>query len=265
MLGMQINNENRSSSLASLSILAAVISIALGIGLGPRAVYVASGIGLLLGTGGLFTAAKASGLFRPTGFPAVAVGCHLLLLGVAVVLQLLFLTPLSRDVQRMPRLQFRYVDHESGFTLRGPQGWSYESLPIGFDSGVRIRPAEQKHYMGASEITVLVRRLDAKPSSIQEFLENIAHNSVEQKKAQSRLFKFEVAPAELLSKNKGTWSVLDIKRFWIPIRQVSLFGMKNGRYLCSVSVIGLQAHSALSKVLCLGLFETVIVPPPNKK
>jgi len=80
-----------------------------------------------------------------------------------------------------------------------------------------------------------------------------------------KLFSFEIKRIELLSKGTGILSTLDIKKFWIPMRQISLFGIKNQRFMCSISATGLKSHSTLSQVLCLGLFEKIKIQERNRQ
>lgn len=177
-----------------------------------------------------------------------------------------FLDPLSPARLKFPPLQHTYLDQNLLFEMRGPQNWSYEPLPLVGESGVKLRPFSNEDYIGISEVKVLVRKLSSPPPNPEKFLNNIAALMSRGQEKVKKSFAFHVEPADLMSKaQKGVWSILTLKRFFIPLRQITLFGIKEGRYLCTVSATGLEAHSTLSRVMCLGLFETVLIHHPAKK
>ena len=110
---------------------------------------------------------------------------------------------------------------------------------------------------GVSELTVRVRKMENTTAHPVEFLNKMAEALSIKSKQSHTLFIFTTEPTRLLNGDQGVWSRLQIKRFWIPIYQRVLYGIKNKRYLCTVSVSGLEKHSTISGVLCLGIFETV--------
>jgi len=112
--------------------------------------------------------------------------------------------------------------------------------------------------MGISEVKIWIRELEIEPESADDFLQKMASTmtGADRQKRQKQ-YEFEVNSSETLGGSKSVFSILDVKRFWVPLRQVTLFGIKEKRYFCSISASGLKSHSTLSKVLCLGLFETI--------
>ena len=144
MLGLQIHRGNISSLFASLSALAALSTMALGIWLGPPAIYVSSTIGLTCALLSLGRAWMGQDLSKPIFFPSLMAALHTILLVTGGVLQLLFIAPLNKEVQKIPSFQEEYVDPAKFFSLRGPQGWVYENLGSRMEAGVRIRPSAQK-------------------------------------------------------------------------------------------------------------------------
>lgn len=257
MLGLQIDQNKHFSVYGSLSALLALAALVLAIFVGPAASCGASVIGF-----GLALAAFLK--MRGAQFPMILMGVHAILCVAAGVLYFLFLRPLDKNVQTIPSLQYLYTDPDHFFSVRGPQGWSYENVASSTEAGVRLRPVEQGQYMGVSEVLIIIRKMEARPKSSEDYLNKMAHQLTEKKDAKSKTFNLVIEPAHLLTGQKGLWSILDAKRYWVPVRQVSLMGIKNNLYLCSVSAIGLKNHSTLSKVLCLGLFETIKIKTGEK-
>lgn len=254
-----------SSMIASFSALLAALSLVLGIWLGPQSVFVISPIGLAVCVLSLGLGLRNKHAYaRPSGFALTVGGVHLLLIVIAIALYQMFLSPLAVSFEKLPRFRHSYVDPDGVFSVRGPADWVYERYPGVHESGVTLRPAKQTQYIGVSEISILVRKLETKPKSSSEFLKTMASSWVEKKVEGQKLFDFKVEPAEMLNKEKGVWSTLDAFRLWVPVRQVTLIGLKNDRYLCSVSIIGLKKHAVFTQVLCLGLFETIRIGPAMK-
>ncbi|MCG3203359.1 MAG: hypothetical protein KCHDKBKB_00015 [Elusimicrobia bacterium] len=239
-----------------LSIGALVFSLGLGIFVGPWGIFVASGLGAGFAIAGLYRQKQVLLYYL--------MGVHILLLIVGMVLNSLFLTPLSNDSLQMPRLNQTYEDPLGLFTARVPQGWQTETLHSKTEAAVRLQPANREQYMGVSEVTIRVRELENPTAHPVDFLNKLAQTlSVKPKK--ESLFTFSTEPTTLLDGKKGVWSRLFIKRFWIPLYQRALYGIKNTRFLCTVSASGIESHSTLTEVLCLGLYETIQIIEINKK
>jgi hypothetical protein len=222
----------------------------MGVWVGPAALLGTAGVGFVLG---LIVLLKT----RSLQFSVILISIHTLLITIACVLYFLFLRPLDKDVQKIPSLRYTYSDPDKFFTVRGPEGWHYENVGTAMEAGVRLRPQEQGQYMGVSEIVIFIRKMESKPKSADEFLKKMALQGSQKKAEKGKVFNFLSEPILTLGGKKALWTVLDAKRYWVPVRQASLLGIKNNLYLCSVSAIGLKNHSSLSKVLCLGLFETI--------
>jgi hypothetical protein len=248
--------KSRGGPWASLSALLVTASVAAAIFRGPSWVYALSGVGALFALIGLILSGLAPSLEKPVVFPSVMLGVHALLFVVGAVLQSMFLSPLPEDSRKIPHLQTRYVDPSGLFELKGPDGWDFRPAPSSLETGVRMQPSDQTRYMGVSEANLFVRRLDTTPKSAAEFLKTAAA-SFSEKHSEKKLFELKTEKGVSLSGAPVMWSELTIKRFWVPLYQVSVFGVKNGRYLCSVSATGLKNHADLSRLLCLGLFERI--------
>lgn len=172
----------------------------------------------------------------------------------------LFLTPLSDDQLAIPKLSERYRDPSLHFETRYPAGWTVQPVGDAVEPGVSIRPGKEASYAGVSEIMVRIRFLDRQPNSQDEFLMKWAEMfTSSERSTKNKKFSFETRLVDLLNGDKGVMSILDMQRFWIPMRQLAIFGFKPNGVLCSVSVSGLKSHMGLSKVLCLGVFETTKV------
>lgn len=240
------------------SAVAALASLAAAVWIGPKGIFFASGVGFALAAIALVLAFRVPTLAKPLGFPSLLLIGHALLLAAGLALQMLFLSPLSSHRAKMPRLQTLYQDPAGMFEVRGPARWTYVNAPSRFESGVRLRPGDQGGYMGISEATVFVRRLDERPTSPEAFLESAAE-AFSRAQSDRRMFRFRTERGRSLSGVPVIWSTISVRRFWIPLYQVSVFGVKDGRYLCSASATGLQAHSTLARVFVLGLFERTVV------
>ncbi len=254
--------------MASLSACAAVASLGAAIGVGPNGVYLASSIGIGLALLSLVLSLRVSTYKKSYVFAALLIAAHVALLFLGLFLQIVFLEPLSPGAVKMPKLQTYYVDPDGAFSLRGPAQWSYRPSPSRLESGVRMQPSK-KTYMGVAEASVFVRRLETVPASPGDFLETAAA-AFSSKSSSNADYGLVTERGTSLSGVPILWSEVTVKRFWAPYyRQVSLFGVKDGRYLVSVSALGQASHSALSRVLCMGLFERIVVidrntsAPPN--
>jgi hypothetical protein len=233
--------------ISLLSVAGAVIG---GIWVGPVGIYVLSSLGLLSGLWGLFRKRKQPLL--------IILSCvHGVFLIIGLTLDALFLQPLSSESLHMPRLTQTFKNSTNFFEIRTPLGWTTEEIHAATELGVRIRPSSRQEYMGVSELTVRIRELENPKSLGPNFLKKMAETLSTQRDGGPKLFEFSTDPAQLLSGDHGMWSRLVVKRFWIPIYQLALFGIKEKRYLCSVSATGLKTHATLSEVLCLGIFETI--------
>ena len=248
--------KSRGATWASLSALVASASVTAAIFLGPHAVYGLSSIGIACAVIALSLAARSPTLEKPIVFPSVMIGFHVIMLVVAGILQSMFLSPLAPESRKMPLLQTPYADASGIFEFKGPAGWDFRPAPSSLETGVRMQPGDQNRYMGVSEATIFVRRLDTVPASQDDFLKRAAA-AFSEKGTERKLFDLRTEKGISLTGVPVIWSELTVKRFWVPLYQVSLFGIKNKRYLCSVSATGLKSHSDLSRLLCLGLFERI--------
>jgi hypothetical protein len=251
--------KSRGGPWASLAALAASLSLLAAVLWGPFFVGVFSAAGLCMALIGLILAYRAPTLEKPVVFPWIMVGTHLVLLAAAAVLQSMFLSPLPAESRKIPKLQTPFTDANGVFECKGPAGWDVRPVPSSLESGVRLQPGDESRYMGVSEMTVFVRRLDNAPASDEEFLRRAADAFSEKRGGEKKLFDLRTEKGRSLRGAPVMWSELTIKRYWVPIYQISLFGIKNKRYLCSVSATGLKSHADLSRLLCLGLFERINV------
>ncbi len=233
-------------------------SIIFGVLKGPQWVYVLSSMGLLVALVNVGGRLRSNSRFPPLLISLPLLAVHVVCLVTAFTLNYLFLSPLKDSSLKIPPLKQIYRDPQGAFILTGPSGWIYTPSA----TGVRINPVGFTGYMGASEIDIRVRLMDKAPSSPTTFLKKMASSlSSDGKEAARKVkaFHLETSEAQLLDKGTGVWAVLDVERFWLPLRQVSLFGIKERRYFCSISITGLKAHSTLFKVLSLGLFKSLEV------
>jgi len=266
MIGTTILKNERNWAWIQIPSLLAVVSVALAIWKGPFWIFLCSSLGLF-GAGMGFKISFGN----PDRYPGKIVYIlvfvsHLFLLGIAWTLYSLFLKPMPEGFVNIPKIDRLYSDVSGLFRLHGPLGWTYVKTPSSGEEGVSIRPENQTHYMGASDVQVWVRKLETPPASEEAFIEKLAG----QMRVGSRnpksdaLFKFETEKTQLINGKNAVFSILDIKKFWVPIRQVTLFALKNQKYMCSVSVTGLKNHSKYSKILALGLMETLKIETPSK-
>lgn len=241
-----------SLKMAGLSAVAAAVSLALGIWVGPHGVYAASVCGILFALAALWRVNK-----QPIAF--ILLGFHGLLIIAGASLDLLFLRPLAEDALKIPRLSQVFRHSHGLFEIRAPQDWVAEEVNMPTEIGVRFRPADRVHYMGVSELTVRVRELENPTSDPIKFLTKMAEAISLKPKNNRTLFEFSTSRASLLGDEKGMWSHLVVKRFWVPLYQVALYGLKGKRYLCTVSATGIKNHDTLSEILCLGVFHTISI------
>jgi len=238
------------------SCAAAIISVGLGIGVGPVGIYWASGGGLAFAALGFLNQRKSAAAFA-------VIGLHSVLLIAGLALDALFLKPLSDEALQMPRLTQLYRDPGGFFESRIPAGWTTENADASNEAGVRIRPSDRQQYMGVSELTIRVREMANPTSDPVRFLSKMAEKISAKPQKDRTLFQFSTSPAHLLSGEQGMWSHLLVKRFWVPLYQLALYGIKEKRYLCTVSATGLKNHSTLAEILCLGEFQTIRIHPAD--
>lgn len=264
MMGLEISNNLKTMGVP-VSLFCAVLTVFLGFWIGPMGIYGVSGLGFLFALFALIQRMRTPSFTLGRGVPTILLCFHVLFLIVGVILDILFLHPLASSSLEMPRLSDRYRAPDSFFEVRTPAGWKTEGIHAAMEVGVRLRPNNRQQYMGISELIVRVRELETPALNRAGFLKRMAETfSINQKKGAAKLFEFSTEPAGLLNGKEGLWSRLVVKRFWVPLYQLSLFGIKDQRYLCSVSATGLKSHATLFEVMCLGLYETIRVKPTEK-
>jgi hypothetical protein len=236
--------------------------------IGPSATFIASGLGAFLALISLFYSLRTPEKYPTLGMTLIYLVLHLVVLATAAVLLVLFLRPLSDSALKIPRLNGVYADPQHVFKMRIPEHWTATPLPLSGEVGVVLRPASQSDYMGVSEVRVIVRTMKHPPVSVNAFLEKMAGSFSGGGRAtakKQKVFEFRTETTSLLHGGTGVFSVLEAKRFWVPLRQVSLFGIKKKKYFCSISATGLARHAVLSKVLCLGLIEGIEISETTTK
>jgi hypothetical protein len=248
--------KSRGGEWAAASAALAILALAAIIFWGPYWVYGFSGAGLIAGVTAAVLGSRSESIEKPIIFPLLISSSHVVLLAIATLLHVMFLSALNPSLRKVPLLQELYEDPSAMFRFKGPVGWTYRPLPSSIESGVRIRPADQSMYMGISEITIFVRRLEKPPASPEAFLKT-ASEQFSQRREKQKLFSLTSESGRSLGGAPVLFSELILKRFWVSLNQTSVFGVKNARYLCSVSATGLQSHSSLSRLLCLGLLERI--------
>lgn len=230
---------------------------------GPELTFLFIKLGFILTFIGAFFS-----LFKRTFFPTLTHSFVLFLtyfvvLILTIGLEFFFLKPISREKQKIPPLTHVYKDPFNVFQIKGPVDWKYELISTPREVGVTISPEGNDGYSGVSEIKIYIRPLDIEPEKIEPFLERAAISFSKKENPSTSSsdisFTFQTEPATLINNEKAVWSILNVKKFWVTIRQVTLLGIKNKKYLCSVSATGLESHSLLSKVFCLGLFQTLTI------
>lgn len=239
------------------SAIAVFASVGVGIGLGPKALMISSVVGLVF-------AAISYFLNRKQWLAFALAFVHLIFFGAGFGMQSLLLSPLGDDVLQMPRLSEGYESLDGFFQVKVPEGWAAEAMASPTELGVRMRPVGRDQYMGVSELTVRIRELENPTSDPVDFLRKMAETLSLKTEKDKTLFNFSTEPTRLLSGKQGVWSKLHVKRFWVPLYQLTLFGIKGDQYLCTVSSMGLEAHSTLAEVLSLGVYETIQVSGPKK-
>lgn len=181
------------------------------------------------------------------------------------ILDSMFLKPLSDDLLKVPPLNTPISDSRQLFTFKAPFGWKAEFKTTLQGEGVILRPADKASYMGISELHVFFRTPDTpikNPAKVLELLSSQLEKTSPPKGSTS-LFQLTTEPATLLDGSAGLWSTFSSRKLWVPIRQVTLFGIKENKYICSVSALGLEKHSTLYRVLCLGVFHTIKKTPTS--
>ena len=259
MIGMQIVGQQKKWIWIQTSLGLALLALMCGIWKGPLSVYGFAGFGIVVLGFGTFSKIRKVNQHPSWGLHGGLLFTHILLLGLALTFQTLFLNPLPDHALTLPKIGEQYPLVRGQIEIKGPQGWLYESIPSAEGIGIRIQPQGKDQYMGVSEIQVWVRELKTIPPHSEEFLREMAMAFSPRIRSDKRkkLFQVKIEETQSLQGNTILFSTLDMKRLWVPLRQVTLLGIKNERYLCTVSATGLKNHSTLSKVLCIGLFETI--------
>jgi hypothetical protein len=245
----------------TLGVSLAIGSVIFGILEGPKWIYGLSGLGGFAGLINLFLYLNNNERYpRPTA-SLMILGGHSILLATGLIVSHLFLSPLQPSSLQLPKFGQVYKDPSGLFVLKGPVGWQYQPSP----SGVKIKPQGFDQYIGAAELDVQVRPMEKPPASVDEFLKKMTASITSDKRPLKgkKVLHLETSLVKLLDKKNGVWTVLDVYRLWVPLRQSSLFGIKNGKYFCSVSATGLAAHSTLFQVLCFGVYHTLEVTSPR--
>lgn len=234
---------------------------------GPSYVFFISGLGLAATFWGLRMRIKDPEVSPSFAIVVLSLVVHGLLILVGFGLRAFFLAPLNEASLKLPALTRLYVHPTGAFLIKGPKNWIYEPLTSPQEAALRLRPAGQENYMGVSEVKIFLKKLSSPPPSKESYLEKIATWSArtDGRTVKKKLFTFHTESVNLLKGGKGITAVMDVKKFWIPLRQVTLFGIKNDRTLLSVSAMGLKSHSTLSSVLCLGLYEKTAVLDAKKQ
>ena len=118
---------------------------------------------------------------------------------------------------------------------------------------MRAHPSDRSEYMGVAELTVRVRILDKKQKADEDFFKKMAGTLVVvQATEKTSVSNLNETRARFWTESPGLWSYLVLKRFWIPLYQTSMFGLQNGRYLCSVATSGIKSHDKLAEGPLLG-------------
>jgi len=266
MIGTTILKKEINWAWIQIPSMLVVVSVALAIWKGPFWVFLCSSFGLLGAGLGFKISFRNPALYPGKLIYLLVLVAHLFLLGIALILYTLFLKPMPEGFENIPKIDHLYSDVSGLFRLHGPLGWSYIKTHSSGEEGVSIRPGNQTHYMGASDVQVWVRNLEEPPASEEAFIEKLAGQmgGGSRKIKSGALFKFGTEKTNLINGQNAVFSILDINKFWVPIRQVTLFALKNKKYLCSVSVTGLKNHSKYSRILALGLMETLKIETPSK-
>jgi|GEM_PF-6065667 len=259
MIGMQIIHKERDWRWIKALILYGVFCLFLGFLKEPIWWISASCLGLLMSLWALFLSFRWPEQHPKPAVPTTALLFFIALIITGAILNWFFLTSLPDEKLQVPKLSQRYLHPEGLFQIKGPSSWLITPLSSAPQTGVRIEPASRENYMGALQIFVWVRQLEKKPASLTDFIEKMANSLKDPTRGlhKKKYFEFTTKQVDLIRGGKGVLSVLDVKKLWVPMRQVTLYGVKNDTYLCSVSVTGLSAHMSLAKVLCLGIFETI--------
>lgn len=261
MVGTRFYNHAVNWTWIQISAAVAFAALVCGAVKGPVVAIVLTGVGLFAaGLSLLFRLISPPARFPGSGAVFAAVAANLVVFSLAVAARARFLDPLPPRSERVPSLSRRYVDPGGSFSIRGPVGWTYTLVSGPVESGVKIHPVAKEDYVGASEIQVWVRPLDHAPDSHDLFLETMASSMTPPARDGKRVFQSRTESTRLSDGGPGLFSIIDLKWYWIPFRQVTLYAMTNDRVLCSVSISGLRSHSRLFKTIALELFETLRAP-----
>ena len=267
MLGTEITSHSRRwTSILFLAVLILSAGIIL-IFYGPIWSVWAFSLGVVLTLLTFFFRVRFKGPLPPLWSLVLLLVINLIGIGISTALKNTFLGSGDEITFPLPRLIRLYEDPSGLFTLRGPDHWSYALKISSTDHGVTLRPTLQANYTGSTEISVSVRKLEVSPLSVKDFLEQmaIAFKRPERKmKQETTEFKMTHKLIELIDGSPALISILDIRRRWIPFRQIAIFSLKNKKYLCTVTVTGIKKHAHLSKEFCLGLSESLEIIGESK-
>ena len=251
--------------LIRISFFMAMASFVAAFSWGPRVMVWAAATGAAASLAGAIKSWSETRWDSKKNVFYIGFGLNLLFLLVAGVLYSLFLRPLPEQKTQLPKFSYRYRDPDGRFELKGPASWTYKQYMTPYESGVIMTPYGPENYMGVSELRVVVKLLDKKPASKKEFLKTLAGTLAPPHPKKNVMFSHHTERAELLDKSEGIWSILEINRFWVPMCQISLMGIKKDDRLCSVSAAGLRNHNTLSRVMCLGVFQSLSFPSSTQK
>lgn len=251
------------------SVLALCLSLGVFVVLGPVAAITISILGIILCSWGLVQSFRKISNSPPKFLYIIVLVVLLGVLGLGVAINSYVMTPLSPAKLLVPKFSHVYLDPSGLFRLKGPSQWHYtmDSSPRG--NGVIVVPVGILSYVGILEIRVMVQELDVKPSDPPAFLRKMVRQLSQSNRnsGHSKALSIQFKEEDLLGGGLGIWSTLDLEGIgvikWVSFRQQALLGIKNERFLVSVTATGLRHHMDLASVLCQGLFETIIINQNN--
>src|SRR6516162_9664888 len=109
MIGVQIQKRARWTWVA-FGFSSVVASIVAAIAFGPKWVFAASFLGLVVGFSGVLFSLNDPDHYPAVGYSGTVIGLHVVLMIVAWVLQGLFLSPLSDSALKMPHFEHRFIE-----------------------------------------------------------------------------------------------------------------------------------------------------------
>lgn len=185
----------------------------------------------------------------------------------ALVLQQMFLSTLSDDRLTPPVFRRGYAHPSGAFSIRLPENWFVDPLQSSKETGLRLSPDGYGAYMGIAEAQIRIREIEKPPKNSARFLADFANSfrPGERLLEGKQFFTFKTEAGVTLRKKPAVWTVLDLRRLWVPLRQTTFLTVRNNRSIVTISATGLAAHSTLHRVFCLGLLETLQTPASIKK